>query len=293
MIFIKYIDWMLDVPALRTFLAVVDQGGFNAAAALTGRPQPTISMQIKRLEQTVGAPILLRDRSGVRPTREGETLIGYARRMVDLHDSALSAFSPRETRTHLRIGTPADYATTFLVDVMPTFARMHPDVDLDVQCDLSHVLMNRMAAGDVDVAIVTRDRQTGTRGELLTREPVVWSTARAGSAHRRDPIPLAAFPVGCLFRDFAAEAAEALPRATRLAFTSPALSALQIAVIGDIAVAILARSTVTADMRILEPSEGFPPLPDVEIEMVVAPAARAKAAPFLEAVVAATRSRGR
>jgi len=259
---------MLDVPALRTFLTVIDQGGFNAAAGITGRPQSTISMQIRRLEETVGAPILIRDRTRVRPTVHGETLAAYARRMVDLHDDALAALAPKQPHEQLRLGTPADYATTFLVDVIPSFIRTHPHVDLEVHCDLSQELVAKLDAGLLDAIVVTRRPDRPSRGPLLTREPVVWAAARDGNAQTRTPLPLAAFPEGCLFRTFAADAADQLDRPTRMVFTSPALSALQIAVAGDIVVAVLARSTVTPEMRILGPEDGFPPLPEVEIELV-------------------------
>ena len=260
---------MLDVTALRTFLTVLDQGGFNAAATLTGKPQSTISMQIRRLEETVGSPVLIRERQNLRPTAAGETLARYARRMVDLHDEAMGALTPARKRSLLRIGTPADYATSFLAGILPSFGRTHPQIDLEVECDLSHTLLEKLAAGRIDVALVTRDPEHGARGTLVRRERIVWAGARDGSAHTRTPLPVAAFPSGCLFRRFAAEAAERLGRPSRLVCSSPALSALQIAVTGDMAVAILAQSTLTPDMRVLGDEEGFAPLPDVEVELVV------------------------
>ena len=129
-------------------------------------------MQIKRLEDTVGAPVLIRDRGRVRATAQGEVLARYARQIVDLHDSAMHALSPTRSRTTLRVGTPADYATGFLATVIPAFARANPDIDLEVRCDLSNVLLDALDRGQLDLAIVTREPEAEPRGRLPRESPL-------------------------------------------------------------------------------------------------------------------------
>ena len=89
----------LEIDLLRALVAVIDQGGFTAAAERLNLTQSAVSMQLKRLEDRLDRRLVERDRRGVRPTADGEVLIGYARRMLALNDEAvlrlLDAGAPR------------------------------------------------------------------------------------------------------------------------------------------------------------------------------------------------------
>ncbi len=119
-------DMTLETPLLRTLVAVSETGSFTRAAAQVHRTQSAVSMQIKRLEQTVGKPLLERDRRQARLTREGEALVEYARRILKLHEEALAAVSEPEITGLVRIGTPDDYAAGFLPQVLSDLPRPIP-----------------------------------------------------------------------------------------------------------------------------------------------------------------------
>jgi DNA-binding transcriptional LysR family regulator len=73
---------MLDLELLRSFVSVVDSGGFTRAGERVHRTQSTVSQQIKRLEDDVGQPLLNRNGKDVTPTEAGERLLSYARRLL-------------------------------------------------------------------------------------------------------------------------------------------------------------------------------------------------------------------
>jgi len=75
---------MLDLDLLRSFVSVVDSGGFTRAGERVHRTQSTVSQQIRRLEEAVGRPLFHREGRAVRLTEDGERLIGYARRLLSL-----------------------------------------------------------------------------------------------------------------------------------------------------------------------------------------------------------------
>src|ERR1700716_3502769 len=79
---------MLDLELLRSFVSVVDSGGFTRAGERVHRTQSTVSQQIKRLEDDVGQPLLNRNAKDVTPTEAGERLLSYARRLLSLAEEA-------------------------------------------------------------------------------------------------------------------------------------------------------------------------------------------------------------
>ncbi|MER6694495.1 LysR family transcriptional regulator, partial [Streptomyces minutiscleroticus] len=80
----------LETAPLRSFVTVVRAGGISRAAATLGQAQPALSQQVRKLERTVGRPLLHRSPSGVPPTRAGEELLPYAERILSLSARALT-----------------------------------------------------------------------------------------------------------------------------------------------------------------------------------------------------------
>ena len=104
----------LQTDLLRTFVSVVELGGHSKAGAMLGRSQPAISLQLGRLEELVGAPLLIKKGRAIQPTADGEVLLAYAREVVRINDEAMSYFRRRVMTGVLRIGLPSDYAVAFL-----------------------------------------------------------------------------------------------------------------------------------------------------------------------------------
>ena len=99
----------LPIDLLRTFVTVIEVGSYTYAATLLGRTQPAISLQIKRLEELVDQPLIVRKGRHVVLTERGELLIDQARQILRLNDIAVSQFDRYSEKSSLRIGLPVDY----------------------------------------------------------------------------------------------------------------------------------------------------------------------------------------
>lgn len=265
----------LDTDLLRAFVAVADARNFTRAGDALGRTQAAVSQQVRRLEEVVGKRVFERDTKSVSLTREGELLLTYARRMLTLNDEAMALMRRPVTLPSVRIGTPDDYATMLLPEVLARFAAAYPDVPVEVVCDNSPDLVAEIEKGRYDLALVTRHPDTKS-GELVRREPVVWVAPPQGSIEREDPLPLALFPKGCVVRDLAVAALEGIGRGWRVAFTSKSVVAVHGAVLGGLGVTAMEACTVPPTLRRLTEADGFPALPDIDIALHRAPGMAAK-----------------
>lgn len=256
----------LQLDWLRAFVAVVDAGSLTAAAPQVHRSQSALSMQIRKLEDAVGRPVLTRGPRHLALTPAGHELLGYARRLLELHAEAVGAMNDTRVSGHVRLGVPDDYAVAYLAPVLRTFASRHGRVEITLVCEQSTVLIPKLQRGEVDVAIVTRDRPQ--RGTLLFREPMAWVGAAQHEAWRRDPLPLAMYEAGSLARKAVLDALAGQRRSHRIVSNSPSLVGQLAAVEGGLAVAALTRCSVPAGLQVLDQRHGLPPLHDMEVAVV-------------------------
>jgi len=252
----------LPTELLRTFLAIADGGNFSQVAEQIHRTQSAVSMQIKRLEELVGKPLLNRDRQAAKLTAEGLTLAGYARRILKLNEEAVSLLKRPELSGWVRIGLPDDYATRFLPEILARFSRTFPQVQVKVTCEPSSNLLPLIKKGELDLAMTTSPEPLVENALILRREPTVWVTSMQHLSHEEQPLPLALFPTDCFFRRGAIDALEKAGIEYRVAYTSPSVMGLQAAVSAGLAVTVLSQSIIPDGLRRLTPDEGFPLLPD-------------------------------
>src|SRR5262245_1922910 len=262
---------MFDLDLLRSFVSVVDAGGFTRAGERVHRTQSTVSQQIRRLEEAVGRPLLHRHGKSVAPTEEGERLLSYARRILSLAAEAQDVVARPTSDGVVRLGIPEDFAANRLARVLSKFTRSRPGLRLDVRCDLSVKLRSDLERGDLDLALMKRDVGMGD-AIAVWLEHLTWVTSRT---HPIDPrhvsVPLAAFPQGCLYRNRAIHALESEARAWHVAYTSPNLPSIQAAVSAGLGVSILPDASVLGDHRVLNAKDGVPPIPNTELALVAAP----------------------
>lgn len=221
---------MLDLELLRSFVSVVDAGGFTRAGERVHRTQSTVSQQIKRLEEDVGQPLLIRSGKDVTPTEAGERLLTYARRLLSLAEEAHDVLSRPGSEGAIRIGITEDFAAYRLTRLLATFARSHPTLRLDVRSGQSLFLYRDLERGDLDLALIKR-AASEKGGIAVWPERVHWVTSKS---HPRDTttgsVPLIGFGSGCLYRAHAIHALERAGRNWHMAYTSSSLAGIQAAV---------------------------------------------------------------
>lgn len=136
----------LQLDWLKCFVAVVDAGSLSSAAGEVHRSQSAVSMQLKKLEGALGSRLLERDARKLELTPEGQMLLGYARRILDLHAEAQAALSGEELTGRVRLGVPDDYAAKYLTPVLKRFAPRHGGVEIELDCEQSTSLIPRVVA---------------------------------------------------------------------------------------------------------------------------------------------------
>lgn len=260
----------LDPDILKTFIAIAEHGTFGRAGEIVHKTQSTVSMQMKRLEDTVGTPVFRKEGRRNILTPDGERLLEYARRIVRLNDEAVSAFRRDELSGAITIGTPDDYAETLLPYVLARFSRTHPKVDVTIVCEPSIRVGDMVETGEIDVGIVTCETQT-VNAQIVRRETLQWVTSARHEAHLETPIPLAVSQPGCIWRKNMLDALDAASIDYRIAFTSANGAAVAGAVSAGLAVSAFPRVTIRPTMRILGEADGFPVVDTFDIGVLRAP----------------------
>lgn len=264
----------LELDLLRTLVAIADTGSFNRAARAVFRTPSAVSMQMKKLEEQVGQPLFAKNGRSVVLTPDGEALLSYGRRILKLADEALQRFRAPEIHGTIRLGSPDDYASQYLPDILARFAASHPNVEVDVVCQSSQELLSDVQEDKLDVALVSAGHGQTTGGIKVHREELGWVGLKHGCAHEKQPIPLAVSHIGCCWRRQALDALDRAGVPYRVAYTSKHYSGQLAAVMAGLAIAPFPRSSARGDLKVFGDEVGLPRIGHFEIELHHAPSAR-------------------
>ena len=262
---------MLDLDLLRSFVSVVDAGGFTRAGERVHRTQSTVSQQIKRLEEDLGQVLLDRDGKEVRPTEAGERLLSYARRLLSLAEEARDVLTRPGNEGAVRLGIPEDFAAYRLAKLLASCTRTRPGLRLHVRADQSLTLRRDLERGELDLALLKRD--AGEKGGIaMWPERVHWVTSKGHPIDLNLPsLPLIGFPGGCLYRARAIHALESTGRGWHMAYTSSSLAGIQAAVAAGMGLSILSEMAIQSDHRVLTAKDGFAPIDRTELALLASP----------------------
>jgi len=281
----------VDTSVLRTFLALAETGSFSRAGVLVGRSQSAVSEQIRKLEEMFGRTLLERTTRSVRLTPEGEHFLAHARAMVAQADAMLARFRAPDIAGEVRFGSPEDFASAYLPDILGVFAAAHPAVELHVTCQLTLPLVEEFEAGEQDLIIVKQDpAQRYAAARPLWRERLVWVAAPVlapdfAEARRGRLLPLVLSPSPCVYRSRATRTLDGAGVAWSGVFTSPSFAGQAAAVRAGLGYAVMPRAMVPPELVLRD----WPELAEVEIALLgqarLSPAAAALAG-FIEERVA-------
>lgn len=260
----------LDIDVLRNFVAIADVAVMSRAAKQVGKTQAALSQQIRKLEDAVQQPLMIRNGRGIRLTIHGERLLVHAQRILRLHDDAVAEMTGVSLAGRVRFGCPDDYARVFLLGLLQSFARQHPQVFIEVVCASSPRLLERMKDQTLDIAIVSRP-DSPDRDQFLRCEPFVWVASRGSDAFRLDPLQLALSDPDALDHLAATSSLERAGRDYRIAYASDSVAGLLAVVRSGQAITVLTKTGVPPDLQILAPAaSGLPSLPSVGITVQTA-----------------------
>lgn len=272
---------MLEPDLLRTFLAISDAGSFTGAGAVVGRTQSAVSMQMRRLEEQLRCSLFRRSAHEVALTPEGEVLRRHAKLILNAQQAALAALNRPDIGYEISLAIPDDYALGLLPGVLRDIAAVHPNASVNVTCEPSRDIIRNMAEGAYDLALVT-EGQGPITAPVVHQEPCHWVTGATSDVHRCDPLPLAFGPEDDTYRQWAIDRLVAQRRSFRIAHTSISMAAIRGAVASGLAVSVMARSSMTAAMRVLGKTDGFLDLPILRVCLISSPRNRTEMVQALE-----------
>ncbi|MGF1550939.1 MAG: LysR substrate-binding domain-containing protein [Paracoccaceae bacterium] len=252
----------LDLTALRSLVAVADTGGVTRAAHQLNLTQSAVSMQLRRLEESLGQGLI--DRSGrtVALTAQGEQLLSYARRLLALNDEALARLTGRDFEGEVSLGVPTDIVYPHVPAILSRFDREYPRVKLTLISSYTIQLKEMLASGEVDL-ILTTENGVDSGGETLSTQRLVWVGAPGGNAWRQRPLRLA-FERACLFRPIALKALDEAGIPWENAVDTGSTRTVEAAVSADLAVHCVVESAVGPQFATVE---GLPGLPTTRVNL--------------------------
>lgn len=255
---------VFSLDLLRAFVAVVDSRSFTAAAQQLHSTQSTVSQKILRLEEAAGQSLLERARHDVRPTDAGEKLLGYARRMLHLHDEAAAAMTGNALTAVFRLGLAEDFAARLVTPALAAFLRSHPNMKLEVTSGLSRELQKGFETGEFDLVMI-KQRRGETVGTMHWPEPLSWLESVDYPVSQVDPLPLVVFPPNGLYRSDMMEALDRIGRPWHVVFTSSSLASVQSAVAEGLGVSLLPTRVAQPAHRIVPANASLPDVDPMEI----------------------------
>jgi len=275
----------LGMDLLRTLAVATDAGGLMRAAPRLGLTRSAVSLQMRRLQEQAGVPLLRKQGRRVVLTAAGEVLLSYARRILQLNDEGLAALGQQAEAGSVRLGAPQDVAERWLPRALARLSRVHPEVAIEARVDRNAALLEALDRGQLDLALLFGEAGAG-EVERLAELSMTWiaspslSTPRPGA-----PLPLVLLEGPCVFRRAATAALDAAGIPWRLTFTSPSLPALWAAVSAGLGVTVRTPLGVPGRLRAGWPRRRLPPLPRVGLWLCSGSAELSRAASTLRAIL--------
>ncbi len=252
---------MFDPVHLESFLTVARTRNFTEAGRRLGLQQSTISQHIRRLEDSAGRRLFVRDTHTVTLTPDGEAMTGFAHAILETNRRARRYFAGSQVRGRVRFGTSEDFVSTRLPELLRDFMRQHALIDLELKLGVSATLYEHLDAGELDLVLAKR-RPSDDRGQLVWRDRLVWVGAPGTLAET--PVPLILFNPPSITRTVALEALERVGVTWRIACTSGSLSGLRAACLAGLGVTAHAWGLIPEGLVAMPAESGLPELGDVE-----------------------------
>ncbi|HBP31125.1 MAG: LysR substrate-binding domain-containing protein [Advenella sp.] len=274
---------MLDHVLLRTFVAVIDEGGFGRAASRLNLTQSAISGHLRRLEAQLGVELMQRTTRSMTLTADGKKLLVYARAILALGRDALVEVGRHKASGRIRLGIAEDFAQSTLLNRLSSFLLLHPLLDIAVTVGIPGTLLGQLQDGALDIVLGSHC-ESARSGRLMWQEPLVW----ACGPHIQLPltgskaVPLAFFPEPCPYRQVALAELARVGMASKIAMVCSSFESMRCAVRSGFAIAPMTQSQMTADLVIADDALGLPPLPTVRFSLFTADSVQS---PLLETLV--------
>ena len=250
----------ISTDLLRTFVTLVKTGSFTRTGELLRLSQPTVSVHLKKLQEQIGADLLDKTSPGVKLTTYGEVVLAYASDMLSINDELLGRIEDgRLLGSEIRIGIPCEVHAT-ISSMLAEFRETNAGVNFDIVHDRSGELYERLQRGALDICATLTPREIGVGAVYQWRETFYWGGAPDLPLPVAEPIPVVAAPAGSVCREITFEALKKADKRYRVVVSVDRVSESIDATRAGLGVMALLPSNISADIRILGPESGLPPI---------------------------------
>jgi DNA-binding transcriptional LysR family regulator len=253
----------LDLASVRSFITVADVGGVTRAAGFLNLTQSAVSMQIKRLEENLGQVLFLRAAKKLALSPEGEQLVSYGRRMLELNDEVLARFSVGTCDGEIRLGVPHDIVYPAIPGILKRLAQAYPRVRVNLHSSFTLPMKEDFAKGGFDV-ILTTEMVPDPGAEVLGSRGLVWVGAPDGTAWQRRPLRLG-FKDTCIFRPRAQAALDEAGIGWEMATGGESEQAVEATVAADLAVSVRMQGGIPEGCAVIPGDNALPRLGEMKI----------------------------
>ncbi len=251
----------LDLESLRAFTTVLEWGSMARAAEQLELSPSAMSWKIKRLEQRVGRPLLLRDGHDLRPTQEGRLVLEEAPAMLEAHDRLVRRLAHPEFTGTIRIGSNEEVGAARMAGILGRFGFAYPEATIEFVVNQSRVLLPLLARGRVDVAVVqVTEEEVEPDDVVLWTEDLRWATHR-DLPHDDGVVSLITYGENGFYRPVSEPILEKHGIPYRYTVTAPTSTTVRAAVSAGLGVAILGSQWLTDEVVEWELGSGLETLP--------------------------------
>lgn len=258
---------VLDFDLLRSLVLGIEAGSFARASERIGRTQSAVSLQMKKLEEALDVDIFEKNGRSLTLTPAGQTLHGYARRLLELHDEAVDSVRGVALTGHVRFGMSVDFENTWLPATIARFSRAHLDVSMEVNMERNSVLATQIKQGGIDLALVFGYKH-GVSAEQVAELDMIWIGRPDLTLRPNEPLPLLLLERPCLFRQAALDALDRAGIKWRIAVTSPTQGGLWAAAQVGIGVTVRTEVSMPKDLANLGSALQLPKLPTIDLSIL-------------------------
>lgn len=261
----------LDPHLLRAFLSVASVGTINGAAANLHRTQAAVSMQIRRLEEVVGAPLFVRSPKGLVLNEQGSLLVRFANDILALNEEVAKRIGQQCLQGRVKLGVVEDFAATRLIDILKSFREQNPKVHLDLIVDGNSQLASLLAQDKLDLVICDADEVSRKAGQisrnplLIWPEQLTWTVCADFVESDVESLPVILFHEDCPWRQRAIESLTERGVNWTLVCEATTLVAMATAVQVGLGVGPMITATIPPGCRSLDHHPHFPAPISVDI----------------------------
>ena len=256
----------ISTDSLRTFVMVVEVGGFAKAGDLLGLSQPAVSLQVKRLEDLLGYKLFKKQGQRQVLNQYGELLLPMAKQMVQHNDAILQLFTSESVTGKVRLGIPSEFAARILPSIIGDFVALYPDVSLEVKSRLSKHLLSDERQDQFDLVLALNEQLDSEKFPIFIQDQLVWVGDL--SLAQNETVTLVTAPEGCIYRRRATQALEKAGIKYRIVYSNADLTGLIAALKEGLGITVLAKSTVPNDLTYQLHTKNLPALGSIGISLV-------------------------